>query len=255
MKSKSKRINQLKITIIDNDPHMMDNHWYSGWDETKPKYKGRYKLNIWLLTPLRPVQLQSTLSWPPSDLARRARWKEHQEQYEIWRAQSQQIKDDINRQSPIPPLLGMPSEKQTLKTSKRGLIYKWYMPPVPSLIRAQLLTDHNRNKSWNIQWLFPDQTLEFVLDQNDCETETWRNKDGLPSLVYKKTYAHAFNLPEDYYMPHVAETFIDEDIDYEYEEFKKRVLHLISLGDVAEMEVKSVMNKFPAYTERWMTET
>lgn len=248
----SKRINQLKITIIDNDPHLMDNHWYSGWDEEKPKYKGRYKLNIRLTTSQRFITLQSTLSWPPSDLARRNRWREHKDQYEIWREQSQAIKNDISRNSPIPPLLGMPSEKQTIRTTKKGTIHKWYMPPVPSLIRAQLLRKEDTSKFWNIQWLFPDQTLEFVLDQTECHTETWENKSGNPSLVYMKTYAHAFNLPEDYYMPRIPETFIDEDIDYEFEEFKKRINHLYKLN--AEAEARAVMNQFPVYTERWMKE-
>lgn len=255
MKAKSKRINQLKITIIDNDPHLMDNHWYSGWEEHNPKYRGRYKLNIWLLTPTRPITLQSTLSWPPSDLARRQRWQDHKEQYEIWRAETQAIKDNIARPSSIPPLLGMPSELQKIHTKKKGLMHKWYMPPVPSLIRAQLLKAANKQKYWNIQWLFPDQTLEFVLDHSDCEIDTWKNKDGNPSLVYKKTYAHAFNIPEDYYMPQMPEVFIDQDIDYQYEQFKQRINQLYQINtEPALSEAKELMHKFSAYAEKMLAE-
>ena len=79
MTEKSKRIHQLKITIIDNLPNMLDNHWFDPGFDTKigrPEYQGRYKLNLWMLTPTRPIKLQSTLSWPPSDLARRPRVKD-----------------------------------------------------------------------------------------------------------------------------------------------------------------------------------
>jgi len=253
---KSKRINQLKITLIDNYPDMLDNHWYGGWDQDRPKYKGRYKLNIWMLTPLRPVQLQTTLSWPPSDLARRQRWKTHAQQYEQWRQESQLIKDDIQRPSSIPPLLGMPSERQTLRTNKKGTMHKWYMPPVPSLVRAQLLKSNN-TAFWNIQWLFPDQKLEFVLDQTNCKIEMWDNKDGGQSRVYMKTYAHKFNLPEDYYMPQHVERFVQEDIDYEYEEFKQRMSLLMNQEQTAltKQTFNELVVKFPVYAERMMQET
>lgn len=251
---KSRKINQLKVTLIDNYPELLDNHWYTGWDSYKPKYKGRYKLNFWLLTPTRPIQLQSTLSWPPSDLARRQRWRDHQQQYEIWRKESQAIKDDITRPSPIPPLLGMPSELQKVKTKNKGLIHKWYMPPTPSLIRAQLLKDSNKDQYWNIQWLFPEQKLEFVLEKNDCDVEVWPSKEG-HSVVYMKTYRHGFDLPDSYYMPQIPETFIDEEIDYEYEEFKQRIQHLYSLEDsIAEQTARELLAKHEVYAERMLAE-
>ena len=252
MKEKSKRINQLKITIIDNKPNLLDNHWYSGW-ENKQGYKGRYKLNLWMLTPTRPVHLQSTLSWPPSDLARRQRWQDHKHFYEEQRIQAQAVKDDITRNSPIPPMLGMPSEYQNVKSKKTGMnIHKWYLPKQPSLMRAQLLRKEDLSKYWLIHWIMPNETLEFVIDQNDCKIEMWDNKDGGKSRVYMKTYAHAFNIDPDYYMPTYAETFIQEDIDYEYEEFKKRVNHLYAMN--AEVEARAVMNQYPVYTERWLKE-
>jgi len=253
---KSKRINQLKITLIDNYPNLLDNHWYTGWDEQRPTYRGRYKLNIWMLTPLRPVQLQTTLSWPPSDLARRQNWQRHREQYEIWREQTRAIKMDITRPSSIPPLLGMPSELQTVKTNKFAALHKWFSPSVPSLIRAQLLKN-NDSKFWNIQWLFPDQNLEFVLDEHTAREDFWPNKQGGESRVLTRTYAHSFNLPEDYYMPQQRETFIQENIDYEYEEFKQRILALMNQEqtDLVRETFKEITLKFPAYTQRLSDET
>lgn len=253
-KEKSKRINQLKITLIDNFPDMGINHWYSGWEDSKPKYKGRYKLNMWLLTSHRPVTLQSTLSWPPSDLARRLRWREHKQQYEVWRRDSQNLKDDVNRDSPIPPLLGMPSEYQTVQTKQKGKMHKWYVPDGPSLTRVQLLRD-NGKPFWNIQWLLPEQTLEFVLNPEDCDIAYWDNKKGGQSRVYTKTYAHAFNVHERFYMPTHQEVFIQEDIDPEYESFKERLKHLFSLNnELAEVEAMRVMKQFQSYTERYASE-
>ena len=49
------------------------------------------------------------------------------------------------------------------------------------------------------------------------------------------------------------EHFIQEDIDYQYEEFKTRVQHLYDMQ--AHDEAKAVMNKHPVYTERWVKES
>jgi len=253
---KSKRINQLKITIIDNIPNMLDNHWFDpGFNTryTKKEYSGRYKLNLWMLTPTRPVQLQSTLSWPPSDLARRQRWKDCKVFYEQQRTIAQTIKDDVNRPSPLPPLLGMPSEYQSGTFKKTGKnIHKWYIPRLPSLIRVQHLRNPDNSLYWLVHWIMPDDTLEFVIDQNDCKIEMWDNKGGGKSKVYMKTYAHAFNIDPDYYMPTTNEHFVQEGIDYEYEEFKARVNHLYAMN--ADVEALAVLNKHPVYTERWNAE-
>ena len=257
MKEKSKRINQLKITIIDNEPNMLDNHWYDpGFNTkyTKKQYSGRYKLNLWMLTPTRPIKLQSTLSWPPSDLARRQRWKDHSNFYEQQRTQALELNSNIHRNSPIPTLLGMPSESQSMTSTKTGKgIHKWYLPKQPSLLRAQLLRNTDLSQYWLIHWIMPNETLEFVMEQNDCKVEMWDNKDGGKSRVYMKTYAHAFNIDPDYYMPIHKEHFIQEDIDHQYEEFKARVNHLMNLQ--AHDEAKAVMNKHPVYTERWIKDT
>jgi len=253
MKEKSKRINQLKITIIDNEPNMLDNHWYDPGFGAKQGYKGRYKLNLWMLTPTRPVKLQSGLSWPPSDLARRQRWQDHKHFYEAERIKAIELNGNINRNSPVPTLLGMPSEYQSVKSTKTGKsIHKWYLPKQPSLLRAQLLRNTDLSQYWLIHWIMPKETLEFVMDQNDCKVEMWDNKDGGSSRVYMKTYAHPFNIDPDYYMPTHKEQFIQEDIDYEYEEFKTRVNHLFKMN--AHDEARAVMNKHPVYTERWNKE-
>jgi len=67
-----------------------------------------------------------------------------------------------------------------------------------------------------------------------------------------KTYAHAFNIDPDYYMPVHQEHFIQEDIDPQYEEFKARVNHLFAAN--AAEEALAVMNQFPVYSERWNKE-
>jgi len=256
MKEKSKRINQLKITIIDNLPNMLDNHWFDpGFDTkyTKKEYSGRYKLNLRLTTPTRFITLQSTLSWPPSDLARRQRWKDHRTFYEAERTKAIELNSDISRNSPIPTMLGLPSERQTMKSKKTGgSLHKWYLPKLPSLIRAQLLRKEDLSKYWLVHWIMPNETLEFVIDQTDCKVEMWANKDGGESRVYMKTYAHPFNIDPDYYMPTHQEQFIQEDIDYEYEEFKKRVNHLYAIN--AEEEARAVVNQYPVYSERWLKE-
>jgi hypothetical protein len=253
MKEKSKRINQLKITIIDNQPGMLDNHWYDPGFNTKQGYKGRYKLNLWMLTPTRPVKLQSTLSWPPSDLARRQRWKDHKNFYEQQRTEALELNSNIHRNSPIPTLLGLPSESQSMVSTKTGKgIHKWYLPKLPSLLRAQLLRNLDLSQYWLIHWIMPGETLEFVIEQTDCKVEMWANKDGGQSRVYMKTYAHAFNIDPDYYMPQVPEVFIQEEIDYEYESFKERVMELIRRKEPE--EARAVMTKFPVYTERWTLE-
>jgi hypothetical protein len=256
MTEKSKRINQLKITIIDNLPNMLDNHWFDpGFDTkyTKNEYKGRYKLNLWMLTPTRPVKLQSTLSWPPSDLARRQRWKDHKNFYEQQRNLAIELNGNINRNSPIPTMLGLPSESQSMTSKKTGKnIHKWYLPKLPSLMQVQLLRKEDSSKYWLIHWIMPTETLEFVIDQDDCKVEMWDNKDGGQSRVYMKTYAHAFNIDPDYYMPTHQEQFIQEDIDYEYEEFKKRVNHLYAMN--ADAEARAVMNQYSVYSERWLKE-
>lgn len=253
---KSQRINQLKITIIDNKPLMLDNHWFDTEFDTKQdkkEYSGRYKLNMWMLTPTRPVHLQSTLSWPPSDLSRRQRWRDHKEFYEEQRQHALALNGDIHRNSPIPTLLGMPSEYQQFTSRRSGRhMHKWYLPTRPSLMQVQLLRQPNLTKYWRIHWIMPTETLEFVLDQTDCEVEMWHNKNGGKSRVYKKTYAHAFNIDPDYYMPQIPETFIQEDIDYEYEAFKERVLHLYRMN--ADLEARAVLDQYPVYSERWRAE-
>ena len=119
-------------------------------------------------------------------------------------------------------------------------------------MRAQLLRNTDLSKYWLIHWIMPNETLEFVLDQNDCKVEMWENKKGGQSRVYMKTYAHAFNIDPDYYMPTYPEHFIQEDIDYEYESFKERVNHLFKMN--APDEALAVLNKYPIYSERWNNE-
>ena len=256
MKEKSKRINQLKITIIDNLPNMLDNHWFDpGFDTkyTKKEYSGRYKLNLRLVTPTRNITLSSTLSWPPSDLARRQRWKDHETFYEAERIKARELNSDIRRNSPIPVMLGLPSESQSVKSKKTGQnIHKWYLPKLPSLMRVQLLRKEDLSKYWLVHWIMPTETLEFVVDQDDCKVEMWDNRNGGQSRVYIKTYAHAFNLDPDYYMPTHQEKFIQEDIDYEYESFKERVNHLYKMN--ADAEAQAVLNQYTVYAERWLKE-
>ena len=259
MINKSKRINQLKITLVDNRPNMLDNHWFDPGFNVKGRpsqYSGRYKLLVRLTTPQRNFTLESNLQWPFNDLTRRGRCKQHAVLYKQWRDETQAIKDDILRPSSLPPLVGFPAEKQKFKGQK-GLQTKWYAPPVPSLWRVQALRDQERNISWNIQWLFPDQTLEFNVEPTDCKVVQWPHKDGGDSVAYIKTYAHSFNLPEDYYMPRIPEQFIQEDIDYEYEQFKQRVDKLINQPQTQLLyeEFKALMVKFPAYAERLNKET
>lgn len=253
---KSLKINQLKITIIDNMPNMLENHWYDPGFNTKynkKEYSGRYKLNLWMLTSQRPIQLQSTLSWPPSDLARRQRWRDCRDFYEQQRTQAQALKDDVNRPSPLPPLLGMPTEYQRLGVNTTGKnIHKWYVPRLPSLIRSQYLRNPDNSLYWLVHWIMPGETREFVIDQTDCKVELWDNKQGGKSKVYMKTYAHAFDIDPDYYRPSSPEHFVQENIDHEYEEFKARVRHLYA--QAADEEALAVLNRHPVYAERWLRE-
>lgn len=254
---KSMMIKYMRITIIDNIPGMLDNHWYDpGLQENrkgpalKQEYESRYKLNVRVLTPMTSIDLTCNLLWPPSKLARRPRWHQHQEIYDHWKNQAILLKESIDRDSPIPPLIGLPSEYQTFKSNKRGPLHRWRYPPAASMFRVELMRASATEKYWRVTWHTAEQDFEFVLDQQG--TEVWReaNRNGGQSLFYAKNYNHGFNIHPDCYVATEADHDPkDKNFDWEYESFKERVMELVRRKE--HEEARAVMNKFPAYTERW----
>jgi hypothetical protein len=260
---KSMKIKYLRISIIDNIPGMLDNHWFDPGLQTaktgqalKQEYESRYKLNVRVLTPMTSIDLTCNLLWPPSKLARRQRWQQHKEIYDSWRDQAQLLKDSVDRNSPIPPLLGMPSEYQTFKSNKKGLLHRWRCPSAPSMFRVELMRASAEEKYWRVTWHTDQQNFQFVLDKET--TNVWRepNRTGGESLFYAKNYNHGFNINPDCYVPTEADPDPNlKNFDWEYEEFKQRIDSIFkSNSPTAQDEIKHVCDKFPEYAERMNNE-
>jgi hypothetical protein len=255
MKSKDD-INQLKITIFDNKPNLSPTYWYEATG--RQDYKARYKMRVWLLTQNRPIDLRVSMNWPPSDLHRRQHWINHRNQYELWVLEQHEIQAQARRgeiQALTPPLLGIPTEHSVFKGRNKPALHKWYVPQGPSLISSILMREQGQ-LFWRITWYTPEgNTVLFLNNDLDTETDAQVNKKGGVSNVLKKTWRHGFNIDPRYYLPYQADTAIQQPIDYEYEEFKQRIQQIFQANmPSAREEIAHLVTKFPEFADRMNNE-
>lgn len=249
-------INQLKITIFDNKPTQLPTHWFEV--DSKQVYRARYKMRIWLLTQNGPIDLRVSMNWPPSDLRRRQHWINYRDQYEQWVQEQHEIQADIRAghiHALTPPLLGIPTEHTVFKGRNKPTMHKWYVPEEPSLITSLLMREQGE-LFWKITWYTPEgNTVLFLNNDHDTEVDAEPNKRGGHSNVLKKTWRHGFNINPKYYVPARADISIQQDIDYEYEEFKQRIQTVFDANlPSCKEEIDYLCKKFPKFAEQFNRE-
>ena len=251
------RINQIGVTIYDNKPKLPANRWYETTTD-KDDYKNRYKLELNFLHKGTPIKLRSALNWPPSQLRRLSYWEQNKDLYEsaVHRA------DEINNQirsgqitAQIPALLAIPNMNESFTTADRKKHFKWVMPEQASVVIAvkqQIIPDFYQ---WSLTWLSPGFEQEFIIN-HDCRADDVPGRKGLSVRIYK-----AFPGPHN-----IKDSMITQDydqsvymtkpaVDDEYEAFKVRVKYLFERNtSLAEEEADALMNKYPAYTEKYLSE-
>lgn len=247
------RVNQIGITIYDNKPNLPANKWYE-IPEVKSDVKNRYKIEINFLHKGTPIKLRSSLYWPPNQLRRLSYWENNKDFYERCVLQAHELNrqiraGEINAQ--IPALVAMPNMNESFQTADRRKHFKWVMPQEVSAIIAVRQMLSPEFFQWKIKWYAQGFEHEFIIDQN-CRADNVPGRKQQAVRIYK-AFPGPHMIKDSLITADYNNTnyIVKNTSDEAYEEFKRRVLHLMNINND---ESKAVMKQFPEYTERWMKE-
>jgi hypothetical protein len=255
-----KRINSIGITLYDNKPQMLPNHWNEP-DPSHPRaYKSRYNLNISMMTgQTKNLNLACHLHWPPSELRTRSSWVINRDFYEEQVAHAEFVRDEIRAgriNAQLPMLLGIPhGHISTLNPKTKRRHNNWLVPQTPSLIMA--IKKNDMGGYWDIKWVWPNDNLSFRLDPINTEVSQVNNKKNyVQSTRLVRHFKQRYDLPEDLITAEITDYSQGKPADAEYQLYAQRIRELLSgeLDPLVRWEVDALNAKYPAYAEQFIKE-